>query len=125
MAGRLVLAADDSPEILMLLHAVAEVEGYLFVGARSGIECLSLVTRLVPRLILLDIEMPEMSGIETCRRLRLNPALARVPIAFLTARQTVDDVATGMEVGGNDFIVKPFDRARLAERLLHWTSRRV
>ena len=93
--------------------------------ARSGSECLSLVMRATPRLVLLDIEMPAMDGFETCRRLRTMDATKHIPVAFLTARKSAEDVKLGVAVGGNDFIVKPFDRAKLVDRIQHWTSRRV
>ena len=64
-----------------------------------------------------------MDGFETCRKLREMPELGRVPIAFLTARKTPEDVRHGLDVGGNDFIVKPFDPGKLLERVAHWTSR--
>ncbi len=124
-SGRLVLGVDDAPDSLFLLGRLAETAGYAFIGAPGGAECLSLTFRCVPRLILLDIEMPEMSGFETCRRLRANPELVHVPIAFLTARKSVDDVSEGLAAGGNDFILKPFVRAHLLDRIEHWTSRRV
>jgi CheY-like chemotaxis protein len=65
------------------------------------------------------------TGLETCRRIRNDLCLKHVPIAFLTARKTTDDVRNGMAVEGNDFIVKPFDAAKLLERLNYWTQHRV
>jgi DNA-binding response OmpR family regulator len=74
--------------------------------------------------------MPGLNGFETCRRLRdmgrgdpLNRRLATVPIVFLTARKTIEDVREGMAAGGNDFIVKPFDPTALVTRILHWIIR--
>jgi len=123
--SKIVMGVDDAPENLFMLQAAIKHAGYTFLGAKSGAECLSLVSRVVPRLILLDIEMPEMDGYETCRKLRSNPELRHVPIAFLTARKTPADVTAGMQAGGNDFIVKPFDHIKLIERVRHWTSRSV
>ena len=120
---RLVLAVDDAPDILFLVHKLAERAGYAFVGAGSGAECLTLAERRVPSFILLDVQMPEMTGYETARRLRQNPSLAQVPIGFLTARKTVEDVVEGINAGGNDFIIKPFDGDRLIERIRHWIAR--
>jgi DNA-binding response OmpR family regulator len=95
------------------------------MGAASGPELLALSLRVVPRLILLDIQMPEMDGFETCRRLRANRDLVRVPIAFLTGRKTFEDVAEGLSSGGNDFILKPFKVRHLLGRVEHWTSRQI
>jgi DNA-binding response OmpR family regulator len=86
---------------------------------------LALVMRVVPQLILLDIQMSEMDGFETCRRLRADMRFKHLPIAFLTARQSVEDVRTGTAAGGNDFIVKPFDHEKFVERLSYWTRRQV
>ena len=69
--------------------------------------------------------MPEVDGFETCRRLRSDSALNHVPIAFLTSRNSTDDVKAGLAAGGNDFILKPVVIARLMERVHYWTSRRV
>jgi DNA-binding response OmpR family regulator len=125
MASKVVLGVDDAPENLFLLQAALKHAGYSFIGAKSGRECLALVSRVIPRLILLDIEMPDLDGFETCRKLRENTELRHVPIAFLTARKSPADVTAGIGAGGNDFIVKPFDNAKLLERVRHWTSRSV
>jgi CheY-like chemotaxis protein len=124
-SSKIVLGVDDAPENLFLLQAVVKSGGYTFVAAKSGAECLTLLHRLTPRLILLDIQMPDMDGFATCRRLRANPALRHIPIAFLTALKTAADVTTGLAAGGNDFIVKPFARAQLLKRVKHWTGRSV
>ena len=124
-SSKIVLGVDDAPENLFLLQAAVKAGGFTFMGAKSGMDCLNLVTRVMPRLILLDVEMPEMDGFETCRRLREYRELRHVPIAFLTARKSPEDVTRGLNVGGNDFIVKPFDPLKLIERVRHWTSRSV
>jgi two-component system OmpR family response regulator len=123
--GKVVLGVDDQPENIMMLESILESQGFTFFGASSGMECLSLVQRVNPRLILLDVQMPLMDGYETCRRLRRIPEFRSIPVAFLTARKEVEDVRTGIAVGGNDFIVKPFDPVKLVNRVVHWTNRRV
>jgi CheY-like chemotaxis protein len=123
--SKVVLAVDDSPEDLALLNAILMSAGYAFVGSASGEDCLSLVHRCPPRLILLDIQMPGLDGIETCRRLRETPQLQTVPIAFLTARKTRGDVREGLAAGGNDFITKPINRDKLLQRVQHWTNHRI
>jgi len=125
LSSKIVLGVDDAAENLFLLQSAVKAGGYTFVGAHSGAECLSLLHRVVPRLILLDIEMPVMDGFATCRQIRAIPQLKHVPIAFLTARKTGEDVKKCLEVGGNDFIIKPFDVTRLLERIKHWTGKRV
>src|SRR5476649_853460 len=109
----------------MVLDAVLTAAGYTFLAVGSGRECLTMLTRLAPRLILLDIQMPEMDGLETCRRIRAIREMAHVPIAFLTASKSPEDVRAGLAAGGNDFIVKPFDIKKLLLRVQHWTTRRI
>lgn len=125
LSSKIVLGVDDAAENLFLLRSAVKAGGYTFVGAHSGAECLSLLHRVAPRLILLDIEMPVMDGFATCRQIRAIAQLKHVPIAFLTARKTGEDMKKCLEVGGNDFIIKPFDVTKLLERIRHWTGKRV
>jgi two-component system OmpR family response regulator len=114
--SKVVIGVDDNAANLMILKAYVGNAGYAFIGVANGEECLDLATRVVPRVILLDIEMPGgIDGLETCRRL----------IVFLTAHKTAEYVMAGMAAGGNDFIAKPVDKDKLYERLAHWTSRRI
>jgi len=122
--GKLIVGVDDDAANLAFLKANLVTAGYTFLGAANGLECLGLVLRAPPRLILLDIEMPLIDGFETCRRLRAIADFASVPIAFLTARKTREDVKLGLSVGGNDFIIKPFKREHLLERVNYWMSHR-
>ncbi len=123
--AKIVLAADDQPENLMMLESLIEAQGFTFFGVESGLDVLSLAPRINPRLILLDVQMPIMDGFETCRRLREIHELKPVPIAFLTARKSSDDVRAGLLAGGNDFMVKPFDPDKIMARIVQWTSRRL
>jgi CheY-like chemotaxis protein len=124
-SSKIVLGVDDAPESLLFLRAVVKSGGYTFFAGTNGAECLTLIHRLIPRLILLDIQMPDLDGFETCRRLRANPTLRQIPIVFLTALKSATDVTTGLAAGGNDFIIKPFDPAKLLERVRHWSGRSV
>jgi two-component system, OmpR family, response regulator len=123
--NKVVVGVDDLPQDLRLLRHCILAGGFTFVGASSGYECLKIVARIEPRLILLDIQMPDIDGFELCRRLRANMRLSLVPVAFLTARNSPEDVKRGLAAGGNDFILKPVSVARLMERVNHWTSRRL
>jgi DNA-binding response OmpR family regulator len=123
--SKIILAIDDDPDSLSMIDRVASFAGYTFYGASSGEECVSLATRVSPRLILLDVQMPGIDGYETCRRLRSYPNLAHIPIAFLTACKTAEDFKKGMEFGGNDFIIKPFDANKLRERIRYWATRTI
>lgn len=119
---KIVVAVDDAPEELLLVGAAVKAAGCEFLGASSGAECLSLLSGVVPQLVLMDIEMPEMDGFETCRRIRALWSWSHVPVVFLTARHTLEDARKGIVVGGNEFIVKPFDIEKLIERVKHWTA---
>jgi CheY-like chemotaxis protein len=123
--AKIVVGVDDAPENVRMLQAAVKAGGFTFLGASSGFECLSLLSRVVPSLVLLDIEMPEMDGFETCRRIRMIAQLRSVPVTFLTARNSAEDVRQCLAAGGNDFIVKPFDIAKLIERIKHWTARTI
>jgi CheY-like chemotaxis protein len=120
-----VLAVDDAPENLAFIRACLASAGYTVFTAKSGEECLTLLTRVVPRLILLDVQMPGIDGFETCRLVRKRKDLTGVPIAFLTARKGAEDVKECVAAGGNDFIVKPFNRQKLLDRVGHWTTHRA
>ncbi len=120
-----MVCVDDVRENLLVVQAVAEWAGYTFYAANSGLECLGLVSKIIPRLILLDVQMPWMDGFETCRRIRAIDDLSPVPVAFLTAKKTIHDLREGMSAGGNDFILKPVDPTVLLERIAYWTTRRA
>lgn len=123
--SKVIVGVDDVRANLALLDAALRSAGYTFIGASSGPEALDVLIRVRPRLILLDVCMPEMDGFETCRRVRQRNDLARVPIAFVTACKTEADVRACVAVGGNDFIVKPFTVAHLLERAAYWVGRAV
>lgn len=123
--SKLVVAIDDSPENLALLESAVTAAGYSFIGEASGGAGLQLLTRVTPRLVLLDIQMPGIDGFEVCKRLRAYRHLDTVPIVFLTARKTVEDVRACMRAGGNDFMVKPFDIEKLQARIRHWVATRL
>jgi CheY-like chemotaxis protein len=125
LSSKIVIGVDDAAENLFLLQSAVKAGGFTFMGTRSGAECLSLLHRVVPKVILLDIEMPMLDGFETCRQIRALPEARHVPIIFLTARKTGEDVKKCLEVGGNDFIIKPFDIVKLLERIKHWAGKRI
>lgn len=124
--GKVVMGVDDVPINLTIIGAYIQKAGFTFIGATSGEECLDLTTRVQPRVLLLDIQMPGIDGLEVCRRLRRRPEFKSVPIVFfLTASNKLEDVTEGMAAGGNDFITKPVQQAKLIERVTYWVQRRV
>ena len=123
--SKIILCVDDLEELRISLEAHLTAEGYSFLGAPSGEACLSMVERVLPRLILLDIRMPGMDGFESCRQLRRKSRLIRVPVLFLTTHKTAASVQAGLDAGGDDFVIKPFKADELLERVHHWTGRGV
>ncbi|MCX4188989.1 response regulator [Methylophaga sp. OBS3] len=101
-----LLIVDDEPTNLRVLRQVLQ-DPYKLSFARSGQDALDLVAKEPPDLILLDIMMPEMTGLEVCKRLKADPNYAHIPVIFVTALEDSVDEAQGFEVGAVDYIVKP------------------
>ena len=112
-----ILIVDDEPLVLRSLRHVLENEHFTVIEAASGEQALDAVRAERPDLVVLDIVMPEMDGVEVCRRLRADPFTARLPILFLTAKGRRDDIARGLDAGGDDYLVKPLDVVELPARV--------
>ncbi|HEY3914656.1 MAG TPA: sigma-54 dependent transcriptional regulator [Verrucomicrobiae bacterium] len=112
-----VLLVDDVPENLAVLTAALEPEGFEILATPSGAAALKVAVRAKPDLILLDIVMPELDGIETCRRLKEDPATRDIPVLFITARNETDSIVAGFQVGGVDYVVKPFRSGEVVSRV--------
>src|SRR5712671_2402133 len=116
MAHR-VLIVEDEPDIRDLVVFHLEREGYQVAQCRSGVEALRLARATPPDLVLLDLMLPEMDGLEVCRRLRQDPATMALPIVMLTARGDEVDRVLGLELGADDYVVKPFSPRELVARI--------
>jgi DNA-binding response OmpR family regulator len=103
-----ILIVDDEPPILDLVRFTLEDADVRVVEASDGAEALVLARRIKPDLVLLDVQMPRLNGLEVCRQLRLEPALARTPIVMLTAAGQESDRARGREAGADEYLTKPF-----------------
>ena len=112
-----VLIVDDTPENLQVLSDILREEGLLVRLAPSGVFALRSVQARHPDLILLDIRMPEMDGFVVCQRLRDDPATAHIPVLFLSASQEPDERLEAFNVGGLDFIPKPFLSSEVLARV--------
>jgi two-component system, OmpR family, alkaline phosphatase synthesis response regulator PhoP len=112
-----ILLVDDEPDILEFLEYNLKKEGYLVIKASDGKEAIVLAKTEHPDLILLDIMMPEMDGIETCRQLRSMPDFKNTLIAFLTARNEDYSQIAGFETGADDYITKPIKPRVLLSRI--------
>lgn len=122
MEKPVIIAVDDSREMLDILKSLIAGAGYRFYGASNANQCLRLIRDVEPDLILLDIQMPEIDGFDLCRQIRAVEAWRNIPVAFVTARRTAQDVKAGIAAGGNDFITKPFDAKNLLARLDRWVK---
>jgi two-component system, OmpR family, alkaline phosphatase synthesis response regulator PhoP len=107
MGSHKILLVDDEPDILEFLSYNLKKEGYTVFTAENGKDAISLAKKEVPALIVLDVMMPEMDGMEVCKELRKIPALNQVMIAFLTARNEDYSQISGFDSGGDDYITKP------------------
>jgi phosphate regulon transcriptional regulator PhoB len=116
MGGR-VLIVEDEPDIRDLLAFHLEREGYHVTRSRTGADALRQVRARPPDLILLDLMLPELGGLDVCRRLRQDPRTASVPIVMLTARGEEVDRILGLELGADDYIVKPFSPKEVVARV--------
>jgi DNA-binding response OmpR family regulator len=108
---------EDDADLFALLKYNLEKEGFAIVGSQTGKGALDLCRRERPDLILLDIMLPDSDGLDICKGVRAHPELATVPIIFLTARASETDRIVGLELGANDYIVKPFFIRELIARI--------
>lgn len=113
----LILIVEDEPPQAELLKYNLEKAGYQTLVATEGDEALRVIEEEMPDLILLDWMLPEVSGIEICRRLRQNPATKSLPIIMLTARGEEGDRVLGLDVGADDYIVKPYSPKEMISRV--------
>ena len=102
-----ILLVDDEPDILEIVGYNLKNEGYQVYTANNGLEALKSAKKITPNLILLDIMMPEMDGIETCEKIRAIKSLENTLIAFLTARNEDYSQVAGFDAGADDYITKP------------------
>ena len=112
-----VLVVDDAPENLSLLTDTLDQAGYTVLIAIDGETALELVDQITPDLVLMDAIMPGISGFETCRRIRADPATAHIPVVMVTALQDVDDLVRGFEAGADDFLTIPINSLALMARI--------
>jgi len=113
----LILVVDDVADNVEILQMRLEAQGYEVVTAADGLEALDKIHRLLPDLVLLDVMMPKLDGIETVKRLKADASLPFTPVILVTAKADASDVIAGLESGGDDYLTKPVDHAALSARV--------
>src|SRR5712692_1098235 len=112
-----ILLIEDDLDLFELLKYNVEKEGFRLVGANTGKRVTELCHRERPALILLDIMLPDSDGLEICKELRQNREFSNTPVIFITARASEADRVVGLELGANDYIVKPFSIREVIARI--------
>jgi two-component system KDP operon response regulator KdpE len=109
-----ILVVDDEPHLVDVIRMTLEREGYQVIDADNGYKALQRLREELPDLVLLDVMMPEMDGMETLKEIR---ASSNVPVIMLTVRATEQDKVRGLELGADDYIAKPFSHRELVQRI--------
>lgn len=120
-----ILIVDDDLDSLKLISILLQRHGYHVITSPNGKDGLSKASTHNPDLILLDVMMPAMDGIEVCRQLKRDPLLSQIPVLMFTAKTRVDDKAAGFDAGADDYLTKPTHPAELASRIKALLARRI
>ena len=116
-ANKRILVADDEPDVLQLVASNLKNAGYNVLKAVDGPSALEQARQTAPALIVLDLMLPEMSGLEVCKVLKREPATNRIPVIMLTAKAEEVDRIVGLELGADDYMTKPFSPRELVLRV--------
>ncbi|TVQ06767.1 MAG: response regulator [Balneolaceae bacterium] len=117
MSKQTILVVDDELDLLDLIEYNLRKEGFEVLKAENGRDGIQIAREIKPDLVLLDIMMPQMDGIEVCDRMREDPELKQIPIIFLTARSDEKTEVEGLNKGADDFITKPISTTKLISRI--------
>lgn len=112
-----ILVVDDSGLIIMSIRMIIEPAGFEVIEASNGLDALKLAETHMPKLVLMDMMMPGMDGIETLARLKSNPKTAAIPVLMVTGSQTGKDVEKAFGYGASGYVVKPVDGPRLLAKI--------
>ena len=112
-----ILAVDDDPDVLGTLERVLVRDKFEVTTLNSGRKALKYLETANPDLVILDIIMPDVDGITVCRQLRRDARFTTLPVLFLTAKGSTDDIVEGLDAGADDYVVKPFELAELRARV--------
>jgi DNA-binding response OmpR family regulator len=112
-----ILIAEDEPDIRELVAFTLRFAGYEVVTASNGEEAVQMAVKELPDLTLMDVRMPRMTGYDACRAIKANPELKDIPVVFLSAKGQEGEIATGIEAGAEEYLLKPFAPDQLTERV--------
>jgi two-component system, cell cycle response regulator DivK len=118
-----ILVVDDNPTNLRLLGGILETQGYKLLEATNGTEALAMLERELPDLVLLDIQMPDVSGTQVAQRVRTTPRTAHLKLVAITALAMPGDRETILGAGFNDYIAKPYRISDVIEKVKLWLER--
>lgn len=118
-----ILIVDDDPQVHKLLATVLSPKNYQIDSAEDGPGAWEKIGRSKPDLIVLDIMMPQMSGIELCQKVRNDPSLQNILILMLSAKDTQNDRLKGLQYGADDYVTKPFHVSTLVHKIEHMLSK--
>lgn len=117
MASPRILLVDDHYRLIEGIRISLRDDGYEVYTAANGVDGIKAAHRHNPHVIVLDVNMPWMDGLETCRRIRADDKLAHVPIIFLSTQNSVEERVAGLEAGADDYLSKPFNTSELKARI--------
>jgi len=117
MAGKIILIVEDEGDVMELIRYNLAKEGFNCDAAYNGQEALRKARATLPDLVLLDLMLPEVDGLEVCKRLKNSPQTEHIPIVMVTAKSDEADIVTGLELGADDYITKPFSPKVLVARV--------
>lgn len=112
-----ILIVDDIPQNIQVLGSILSKNGYNLAVAQNGLQAIETANHFRPDLILMDVTMPEMDGLQATKILKENDELKHIPVIFLTARDSGEDIVKGFKVGGIDYVTKPFNPTELLQRV--------
>jgi DNA-binding response OmpR family regulator len=118
-----VLVVDDDPVIVRLLQVNFEMEGYVVITAADGVQGLQAAREQCPDVIISDVMMPHMNGLELVAALQAEEATGAIPVILLSARAQETDISDGLDVGADDYVTKPFDPLELIDRVQQLLAR--
>ena len=119
---RTILVIDDDAAVLHHVGEVLREAGFTASTASNGLEGLKQLNSVEASLVILDVTMPEMDGLQTCRMIRANEKYKGLPILFLTSRGDITDMMEARKVGANDYLVKPVDPELLMKKIERWVA---